>query len=272
MQKLLGILILLLTLQLICTAQVQVGKDIAVVETQSGKVRGYISEGIYTYKGIPYAEAKRFEAVQAVKAWEGVRSSTTWGPVAPLMTPTVAPTAAVQDEMEFFFDHDWGYPGEDCLVLNIWTPEINDDKKRPVLFWIHGGGYWSGSSQELPAYHGENLARKGDVVVISVNHRLNILGFLDLSEYGEQFKYSANNSILDLRVALEWVRNNIEQFGGDPNNVMIFGQSGGGAKVNNLLSMPSAQGLFHKAVNQSGAYRTSMSNKAVLTHFWWKEA
>ena len=116
-----------------------------------------------------------------------------------------------------------------------------DGKKRPVLFWIHGGGYVAGSSQELPSYHGENLAKKGDVVVVSINHRLNILGFLDLSAYGEEFKYSANHSILDMRVALEWVRDNIENFGGDPDNVLIFGQSGGGAKVNNLMAMPYCQ-------------------------------
>lgn len=226
---------------LFITAQIETGVDVAVADTEYGKVRGYISDGIFTYKGIPYAEAERFAAPQKPKSWEGVRSSMTWGPVAPLLTPT----AIYSDESEFVFDHDWGYSGENCLVLNIWTPEIKDEKKRPVLFWIHGGGYTAGSSQELPSYHGENLARKGDVVVVSVNHRLNILGFLDLSSYGEEYKYSANHSILDLRIALEWVRDNISNFGGDPANVMIFGQSGGGAKVNNLMAMPSAKGLFH---------------------------
>ena len=182
----------------------------------------------------------------------------TWGPVAPLLTPTTQ----VADESEFVFDHDWGYTSEDCLVLNVWTPGINDGKKRPVLFWIHGGGFTAGSSQELPSYHGENLADYGDVVVVSINHRLNILGFLDLSAYGEEYRYSANHSILDMRVALEWVRDNIENFGGDPGNVTIFGQSGGGAKVNTLMAMPSAQGLFQKAVNQSGAFRMNMLEKS----------
>lgn len=257
MKKTTTLFALLLLSSLTVFAQLQTGADVAVTDTDRGQVRGYINNGIYTYKGIPYATAKRFEAAQKPDAWEGVRSSTTYGPVAPLLTPTTS----VMDESEFVFDHDWGYTSEDCLVLNVWTPGINDGKKRPVMFWIHGGGFTAGSSQELPSYHGENLAKKGDVVVVSINHRLNVLGFLDLSAYGEQFKYSANNSIMDMRVALEWVRDNIENFGGDPNNVLIFGQSGGGAKVNTLMAMPSAKGLFHKAVNQSGAFRSGMLEK-----------
>ncbi|THH41754.1 carboxylesterase/lipase family protein [Neolewinella litorea] len=235
-------------------AQLVTGMDVAVADTESGPVRGYISDGIYTYKGIPYARADRFESPRKPEPWTEVRSSMSWGPVAPLLTPTTA----VPDELEFVFDHDWGYPNEDCLRLNVWTPALDDGKKRPVMFWIHGGGFTAGSSQELPSYHGENLARKGDVVVVSINHRLNILGFLDLSAYGEKYRSSANNSIVDMRVALEWVRDNIENFGGDPNNVTIFGQSGGGAKVNTLMAMPSARGLFHRAVNQSGAFRSGI--------------
>ncbi len=234
--------------------QLQTGADIAIAQTASGKVRGIIRNGIYTYKGIPYAAAERFEAPKEVNPWEGIRNSMAWGPVAPLETAATP----LSDELKFFFDHDMGISGEDCLVLNIWTPGISDGKKRPVMFWIHGGGYVTGSSQELPAYHGENLAKKGDVVVVSINHRLNILGFLDLSQYGDEYKYSANHSILDIRTALEWVQNNISNFGGDPNNVTIFGQSGGGAKVNNLMAIPSAQGLFHKAINQSGAFKNAI--------------
>jgi len=230
---------------------IQTGKDVAVANTESGKVRGYIHNGIFTYKGIPYATAERFMPPEKPKPWDGVRSSTTWGPVAPLMKPTTH----VTDEPEFVFDHDWGYTSEDCLVLNVWTPSITDGKKRPVMFWIHGGGYTAGSSQELPSYYGENLSRKGDVVVVSINHRLNVLGFLDLSAYGEKYRHSANNSMLDLVAALQWVKANISNFGGDPGNVMIFGQSGGGAKVNTLMAMPKAKGLFHKAVNESGAIR-----------------
>jgi para-nitrobenzyl esterase len=181
----------------------------------------------------------------------------TYGPVAPLTDPT----SSIQDESEFAFHHDWGYTNEDCLRINVWTPGINDGKKRPVMFWIHGGGFTAGSSQELPSYDGENLSKKGDVVVVSINHRLNILGFLDLSLYGEKYKHSANASILDIKAALEWVRSNITNFGGDPNNITIFGQSGGGAKVNTLMAMPSAKGLFQKAINESGSFRMEMLDK-----------
>jgi para-nitrobenzyl esterase len=246
-----------LTIQL-SYAQLVTGENIAVTNTDAGKVRGYINNGIFTYKGIPYAEAKRFEMPQKPKPWSAVRSSTTYGPVAPLIDPTTF----VQDESEFVFDHSWGYTSEDCMRINVWTPGINDGKKRPVMFWIHGGGFAAGSSQELPSYDGENLAKKGDVVVVSINHRLNILGFLDLSAYGEKYKNSANLSIIDMKTALEWVKTNIANFGGDPDNVTIFGQSGGGAKVNTLMAMPSAKGLFHKAINQSGAFRGAMLEKS----------
>lgn len=237
--------------------EVITGADVAVTDTESGKVRGFIQNNIYTYKGIPYAKADRFMPAVKVEPWEGVRSSTMYGPVAPLMTPTTQ----VQDESEFVFDHDWGYTSEDCLRLNVWTPSIDDGKKRPVLFWIHGGGFTAGSSQELPSYHGENLSKKGDVVVVSINHRLNILGFLDLSAYGDKYKETANNSMLDIVAALDWVKSNISNFGGDPGNVTIFGQSGGGAKVNTLMAMPRAEGLFHKAINQSGSFRSNLSKK-----------
>jgi para-nitrobenzyl esterase len=249
-------LILFLIAQ-VAVAQVETGENVAVTKTENGQVRGYIHKGIYTYKGIPYAEAKRFESPQKPKAWDGVRSSMTYGPVAPLMTPTTS----VRDESEFVFNHNWGYTSEDCMSINVWTPAINDGKKRPVLFWIHGGGFTAGSSVELPSYDGENLAKKGDVVVVSINHRLNILGFLDLSTYGDKYKESANLSIVDMKAALEWVKTNIGNFGGDPNNVTIFGQSGGGAKVNTLMAMPAAKGLFHKAINQSGAFRSNMLDK-----------
>jgi para-nitrobenzyl esterase len=237
----------------------QTGKNVAVTNTESGKVRGYIHHGIYTYKGIPYAMAERFMPPSKPEPWDGVRSSTSWGPVAPLLLPTTE----VQDEPEFVFDHDWGYTDEDCLVLNVWTPSIDDGRKRPVMFWMHGGGFTAGSSQELPSYDGENLSKNGDVVVVSVNHRLNVLGFLDLSAYGTKYSHSANNSMLDLVAALEWVKANISNFGGDPGNVTIFGQSGGGAKVNTLMAMPTAKGLFHKAINQSGAMRSGILEKEV---------
>ena len=233
------------------------GSQVPATNTEFGQIRGYIHNDITTFKGIPYAQAKRFEAAVNPTKWEGIKSTTMYGPVAPLLNPTTA----IQDESEFVFDHDWGFPNEDCLSLNVWTPQATTAKKRPVLFWIHGGGFTTGSSHELPSYDGENLAKKGDVVVVSINHRLNVLGFLDLSAHGEKYKHSANNSILDMVKALEWVKNNIENFGGDPNNVTIFGQSGGGAKVTTLMAMPKAKGLFHKAINQSGSFRTAMLEK-----------
>ena len=252
--RLLTLTLTMLTTGIWASAQIQSGENIAVTSTLKGKVRGYVHNNIFTYKGIPYAQADRFESPKPTEAWEGIRSSLTYGPVAPLLSPTTS----VNDEIEFFFNHDWGYPNEDNLVLNIWTPGINDGKKRPVMFWIHGGGFTAGSSQELPSYDGENLAKTGDIVVVSINHRLNILGFLDLSAYGDKYATSANNSILDMQMALKWVQDNIENFGGDPGNVTIFGQSGGGAKVNTLMAMPAAHGMFHKAINQSGAMRSGI--------------
>ena len=243
--------LLAFTGQIQAQGEIITGNDVAVTATANGKVRGYIHNSIHTFKGIPYGKANRFEAAQKADSWEGIRSSATYGPVAPL----VVPTTAVMDEPEFVFDHDWGFTNEACLNLNVWTPGLADGKKRPVLFWIHGGGFTAGSSHELPSYDGENLSKKGDVVVVSINHRLNVLGFLDLAAYGEKYAHSANNSILDMVLALEWVKENISNFGGDPNNVTIFGQSGGGAKVNTLMAMPAAKGLFHKAINQSGSFR-----------------
>ncbi|QHV95096.1 carboxylesterase/lipase family protein [Spirosoma endbachense] len=229
------------------------GSKTAVVTTESGSVRGFIHNGIYTYKGIPYAKAKRFMAPTKPDSWTGVRSSLAYGPVCPLMTPT----SQVNDESEFVYHHDWGYSNEDCLRLNVWSPQVATSgsavaRKRPVMVWLHGGGYSAGSSQELPSYDGENLSRTGDVVLVSVNHRLNVLGFLDLSDYGANYKASANVGMMDLVAALQWVHANIDQFGGDPSNVTIFGQSGGGGKVSTLMYTPSAKGLIHKAIAESG--------------------
>ncbi len=240
------------------TASVMSDKNLAVAETESGKVRGYIHEGIYTYKGIPYAKAERFMPPSKVAPWAGVRSSMSYGPVCP-----TDPTTTTNDEFEFAFQHNWGYTNENCLSLNIWTQKINDHKKRPVMVWLHGGGFTAGSSIELPSYDGENLARKGDVVLVSVNHRLNILGYLDLSGFGDKYKSSPNAGLLDLVAALQWVKQNIAQFGGDPGNVTIFGQSGGGGKVTCLMNAPSAKGLFNKAIVQSGSYITSFMEPAV---------
>ncbi len=228
-----------------------------VVQTVSGRVAGYIDDGIFTYKGIPYAKAERFMPPVPADPWEGVRSSRAYGPTC----PQGKRTGWYSDELAFSFSWDDGFPDEDCLRVNIWTPGINDGKKRPVMVWLHGGGYSSGSGQELPSYDGRNLADKGDVVVVTLNHRLNVLGFLDLSAYGEKYSRSGNAGLLDLVAALDWVQTNIGSFGGDAGNVTIFGQSGGGGKVSTLLATPSAKGKFHKAIVQSGAMLRTMESR-----------
>lgn len=239
-------------------APVVAGKNVAVVKTEYGSVRGYIHNGTHTFKGIPYAKAERFMAPTKPDSWTGVRSSMTYGPVCP-----TDPTTTVFDEFEFPFQHNWGYTNENCLTLNVWSPQTDNKKRptegRPVMVWLHGGGFTAGSSVELPSYDGENLTRKGDVVIVTVNHRLNILGFLDLSAYGDKYKGSANAGLMDLVASLQWVKANIAQFGGDPNNVTIFGQSGGGGKVTSLMNAPSAKGLFQKAIVQSGSYVNSFT-------------
>ena len=232
-------------------------EETTVVQTATGKVAGYIEQGIYTYKGIPYAKAERFMAPQPADSWEGVRSSRAYGPTA----PQEVRKGWASDELGFSFAWNDGFPGEDCLRANVWTPGINDGKKRPVMVWLHGGGYSTGSGQELPSYDGASLARKGDVVVVTVNHRLNVLGFLDLSSFGKEYAASSNAGLLDLVAALEWVRDNAAAFGGDASNVTIFGQSGGGGKVSTLLATPSAAGLFHKAIIQSGSMLRTMDKQ-----------
>ena len=237
---------------------IKAGKNIAIVSTESGKVKGYIHSGTYIYKGIPYAKAERFMAPAKVAPWTGIRSSMTYGPVCP-----IDPVGSQNDEFEFPFQHDLGFPNENCQSLNIWTQHINTSAKRPVMVWLHGGGFTAGSSIELPSYDGEQLAKKGDVVLVSVNHRLNVLGFLDLSAFGDKFKSSANAGLLDLVASLQWVKDNIAQFGGDPENITIFGQSGGGGKVTSLMNSPQAKGLFSKAIVESGSYITSFMDPAI---------
>jgi para-nitrobenzyl esterase len=225
----------------------------AIATTSAGKAAGYVRNGIYTFKGIPYGDtaegANRFMPPMKPKEWTGVRSSRQFGHVAPQ-----SPRAGwANDEEAFMFSWDDGIQGEDCLRVNVWTPGLGDGKKRPVMVWLHGGGFTAGSGQELRSYDGENLARRGDVVVVTLNHRLNILGYLNLAGYGEKYAHSANVGMLDIVAALEWVRDNIAGFGGDPGTVTIFGQSGGGGKVSALMGMPGAKGLFHRAIVESGS-------------------
>jgi len=232
-----------------------------IVETDSGKISGYVSNGILGFKGVPYGgntEGKnRFMPPTKPTPWAGVKSTTYWGWVSPqVFTNTVKGRRIgwTHDDESFMFEWEDGKPSEDCLRLNVWTP-ATDNKKRTVIFWIHGGGFYSGSSYELKAYEGENLAKRGDVVVVSMNHRLGAVGYLNLSEFGEQYASSPNVGMLDIVAALEWVKTNISNFGGDPSKVMIFGQSGGARKTSTILGMPAAKGLFRAAgMNSSDPY------------------
>ena len=222
----------------------------AVAKTQYGKVRGYLSDGVLTFKGIPYGQdtggANRWLPAKAPKAWDGEYPALIYGPNCPQRLHDFTGI-----EQSFIQDWDDGYMSEDMLKLNVWTPSLTG--KRPVMVYFHGGGYSFGSSYELPSHEGAQLARQHNAVSVSVNHRLNVLGFMDLSEIGgEAYADSVNTGMTDLVASLRWVRDNIANFGGDPNTVMIYGQSGGGSKVTTLMGMPSAAGLFHRASAQSG--------------------
>ncbi|UTA70341.1 carboxylesterase/lipase family protein [Emticicia sp. 21SJ11W-3] len=229
-----------------------VGDNIAVANTSYGKIRGYILRGIHTFLGIPYGAdtggENRFMPPQKPNPWAGIKPTVWWGNTAPqIMEKRYA------DQYASFVDH-WNYDdvSEDCLRINVWTPAL-DTKKRPVIVWLHGGGFVNGNGIEQDGYNGENISRLGDVVFCSLNHRLGSLGFTNLAGVaGSRFAASGNVGMLDIVAALEWVKENIANFGGDPGNVTIIGQSGGGAKVCTLMAMPSAKGLFHKAVALSG--------------------
>lgn len=241
--------------------QLFIGDNIALAQTQYGKVKGFILRGIFNFRGIPYGDntggENRFMPPKPPKSWEGVLPTVWWGNTAPQIMDN-----RYGNSYSSFADH-WNYDdvSEDCLKLNIWTPAI-DTKKRPVLVWLHGGGYTNGNGIEQDGYDGENLSRKGDIVFVSVNHRLGAIGFSDFSSVGgEKYASSGNVGALDMVAALQWVHNNIVNFGGDPGNVTIMGQSGGGAKVCILAAMPKAKGLFHKAVPLSGSTIKAMDQE-----------
>lgn len=221
----------------------------AVARTQYGKVRGYVEDDVLTFKGVPYGAptggAHRWLPARPPAPWDGELPTLIYGANCPQrLHDWVA-------EQTFLYQWTDGWQSEDMLKVNIWTSGLTGS--RPVMVYLHGGGFSFGSAYELASQDGAQLARHHDVVSVTVNHRLNILGFLDLSEFGgPAYAESANVGMTDLVAALQWVRANIANFGGDPDRVMIYGQSGGGSKVTTLLGMPSAQGLMHRASVQSG--------------------
>jgi para-nitrobenzyl esterase len=243
-----------------------------VVEMQFGRIRGYTRNGVFIFKAVPYGAdtsgANRFRPPQKPASWTGIRNCLYHG----FVSPQPPRGGWRNNEEAWLFSWDDGIQSEDCLTLNLWTPGL-DGAKRPVMVWLHGGGFTAGSATELPSYDGQNLAQRGDVVVVSVSHRLNVFGFLNVSSCGEDFASSGNVGMLDIVAALEWVRDNISRFGGDPNRVTIFGQSGGGGKVSTLMAMPAAKGLFHHAIVESGSMGTdaTMESSHELTELLFKQ-
>ncbi|MBQ6175063.1 MAG: carboxylesterase/lipase family protein [Clostridia bacterium] len=230
-------------------------------ETEAGTIQGYNYDGVNAFLGVPYATAERFQMPQKVAPWEGVRLAMFVGDVAPANKTTTSGAEFITPSGIDNVENE-----ATCLNLNIWTPSMDPDAKLPVIFWIHGGGYSSGSSIELSYYWGYNLAATGEAVFVSINHRLNVLGYLDLSACGEEWKYTGNLGQYDIIAALHWVHDNIGSFGGDPANVTIDGQSGGGGKVMTLLGMPDAVPLFAKAIVQSGGVSsTPQANSVAAT-------
>ena len=226
----------------------------STVKTAQGLIQGYRHDGLTIFKGIPYATAVRFHAPESVQPWEGVLDASSYGYVCPLLTNE-------QPRGELYVPHRFWPMDEHCQNLNIWTPGL-DDGKRPVLVWLHGGGYAAGSAIEHIAYDGANMSRLGNAVVISINHRLNVLGYFDLSDFGEEYANSGNAGGDDIIAALRWIHENIVAFGGDPENVTVFGQSGGGAKVTTLLQSPAADGLYAKGIIMSGVIGPVLADAA----------
>ena len=252
--------------------------DFPVVQTAKGKLHGFKDDAVYQFFGIKYGTAERFRLPEETEAWDGIRDGKSYGYICPLLPEEMEAQAGTSHDPMAFMNpmappfssfemaHRYWVMDEDCLYMNIWTKHLpgavqnetfdaaaeDKDARRPVLLWLHGGGFAAGSSIEIPAYDGHNLCDYGDVVVVSINHRLNCLGFLDLSAFGDSFRESGILGMADIVLALKWIRNNIEAFGGDPDNVTVAGQSGGGGKAAALLQMPPADGLYRRIISQSG--------------------
>ena len=228
----------------------------AIVPTTHGPVRGFRRGDIYVFRSIPYGREpsgqRRFLPAEAPEPWTDPLPCLAYGNVCPQPSRDYSTR-----ELSFIADWNDGRPGEDCLAVNVWSRRLDAKARRPVLVWLHGGGYTSGSSHELPSYDGSRLAAQG-LVFVSLNHRLGTLGFLDLSPHGATYEQSGNVGMLDIVHALRWVRDNIEVFGGDPERVTIAGQSGGGGKVSTLMAMPEAKGLFHRAIVMSGSFQPAL--------------
>jgi para-nitrobenzyl esterase len=232
-----------------------------VVETASGRVRGYHNDDVYNFRGIRYGAPtggrNRFMPPQKPEPWGGVRDATSYGYSAPQTNPAPRTGTQTGSPMVEILAGSDGYraapaESEDCLFLNVWSRGLGPQRKRPVMVWLHGGGFSTGSASAL-LYDGTNLVRRGDVVVVGVNHRLNVFGYTHFGDLGgEAYAHSGNAGQLDIIAALQWVRDNIDRFGGDPGRVLIFGESGGGSKVCMLMGSPPAKGLFHRAIVESG--------------------
>ena len=241
--------------QAACGADTTAKYETPVVETASGKLRGVIQQGVQTFRGVPYgastAGSNRFMAPRKPEPWTGVRDAFQNGPTAPQLG--APPNALILGHRAPTFE------SEDCLVVNVFTPSLSG--KRPVMVWLHGGGF-AGGAGSAHSFDGNYLARSGDVVVVAVNHRLNVFGYLYLGDVGgEKYADSGNAGMLDVVAALQWTHENISHFGGDPGNVTLFGQSGGGAKVSTLLGMPATKGLIHKAIIESGSALKGVSRE-----------
>lgn len=221
--------------------------DHPVVETTSGKIRGIEKEGGFIFRGVPYAKAERYQLPTDPTPWEGVKECLVFGYDAPLYQAKIA-----RDQHEL--PHYWNPQDENCQNLNIWTQHLDPNAKKPVLFWLHGAGFGAGAAMEQLAYDGEELSHYGDVVFVSVNFRLNSLGCLDLSSFGEKYRHSGICGLADLVKSLEWVQRNIANFGGDPDNVTLIGHAGGAPAVVALAQTPSADKLFHKVSLGSGLF------------------